>query len=138
MKMATGFMQGLSINVRCWCHRGEGALEDLVLGIDERAVRDDSNQLSSDEFDECLAIVFCQVHQNCFAHLGQITGHYKGNAAEVWDRSRFNGPPEGGTYEMKPLTRIHRVPCELIGDLSDGAIRPEMRVAVVHYLLDMG
>ena len=112
MTMATGFMQGFSINVRCWCHRGEGALEDLVLGIDERAVRDDSNQLSSDEFDECLAIVFCQVHQNCFAHLGQITGHYKGNAAEVWDRSRFNGPPEGETYEMKPLTRIHRVPSD--------------------------
>ena len=39
---------------------------------------------------------------------------------------------------MKPLTRIHRVPSELIGELSDGAIRPEMRVAVVHYLLDMG
>ena len=52
-------MQGLSINVRCWSYHGEGALEDLVLGIDERAVRDASNQLSSDEFDECLAIVFC-------------------------------------------------------------------------------
>ena len=54
-------MHLLSITVRCWCHRGDSALEDLVLGMDERAVRDDSNQLSSEEFDECLAIVFCHM-----------------------------------------------------------------------------
>ena len=37
---------------------GETALEDMVLGVDERAVRDGINVLSSDDFDACLAIVF--------------------------------------------------------------------------------
>ena len=132
-------MHLLSITVRCWCHRGDSALEDLVLGMDERAVRDDSNQLSSEEFDECLAIVCCQTDHNCFAHLVQIVGHYKGNAEEVWDRSPSGGPPmSGGTYEMKPLTRVHRVPSSLVGEFGDGGINPEQRIAVVHYLLDMG
>ena len=94
-------MNFLSINVRCWLHSGDSALEDLIVVMDECAIRDDSNQLSSEEFDECLAIVFCQTEDNCFAHLGQIVGHYKGNVAEVWDRSRSGGPPlSGGTYEM--------------------------------------
>ena len=60
-------MHFISINVRCWRHSGYSALEDLILGMDKGAVRDDSNQLSSEEFDECLAIVFCQPEDNCFA-----------------------------------------------------------------------
>lgn len=131
-------MQLLPINVRCWRYRGDSALEDMVLGMDECAVRDQGNQLSSEEFDECLALVFCQIQDNYFAHLGQIVGHYKGHAAEVWDRSRGAGPGPGATYEMKSLTRIHRVPTDLVGDPGDGAIQPQKCIAVVHYLLDMG
>ena len=132
-------MHLLSINVRCWRHRADSALEDLTLGMDEGAVRDDINQLSSEEFDECLAIVFCQTEDNCFAHLGQIVGHYKGSAAEVWDRSCSGGPPlSGSTYEMKPLTRIYHMPSSLVGEPGDGEIQPEKRIVVVHYLLDMG
>ena len=72
-------------------------------------------------------------------HFGQILGHYKGNAAKGWDRSRSGGPPlSGGTYEMKPLTRIHRVSSSLVGEPGDGEIQPEKRIALVHYLLDMG
>ena len=131
-------MQLLSINVRCWRYWGESALEDMVLGMDERAVRDDGNQLSSEEFDECLAIVCCQIETNWFAHLGQIVGHYKGHAPDVWDQSRCGGPRSGATYEMKSLTRIHRVPAALVGGPGNGVIEPEKRIAVVHYLLDMG
>ena len=44
-----------------------------------------------------------------------MAGHYKGDASGIWDRSRGSGAPEGTAYEIKPLTRIHRVPEALIG-----------------------
>ena len=46
-----------AVTIRCWQLTGETALEDMVLGVDERAVRDGVNVLSSDDFDACLAIV---------------------------------------------------------------------------------
>ena len=75
---------------------GETALEDMVLGVDERAVRDGVNVLSSDDFDACLAIVVCRMGPNCYAHLSQVAGHYKGDANGIWDRSRGGGAPEYG------------------------------------------
>ncbi|AII49005.1 hypothetical protein KR52_07600 [Synechococcus sp. KORDI-52] len=127
-----------SVTIRCWQYKGETALEDMVLGIDERAVRDGNNVLSSDDFDACLAIVVCRMGPNVFAHLSQVVGHYKGEASCIWDRSQGGGAPEGTAYEIKPISRIHRVPEALIGPESPEGIAMSHRVAVMHYLLDMG
>ena len=110
----------------------------MVLGVDERAVRDGINVLSSDDFDACLAIVICRMGPNVFAHLSQVAGHYKGDANGIWDRSRGGGAPAGAAYEIKPITRIHRVPDALIGPDCPEGIADSHRVAVMHYLLNMG
>ena len=107
-------------------------------GGDERAVRDGINVLSSDDFDACLAIVVRSMDPNFFAYLSQVAGHYKGDASGIWDLSRGSGVPEGTAYEIKPLTRIHRVPEALIGPDSPEGIAVSHRVAVMHYPLDMG
>ena len=109
----------------------------MVLGVDERAVRDWINVLFSDAFDACLAIVVCCMGPNFYAHLSQVAGLYKGDAGGVWDRSRGSGAPEGTAYESKPVTRIHRVPEALIGPDSPEGIAVSHRVALMHYLLDM-
>tara|TARA_Y100000746_G_scaffold107723_1_gene92108 strand:- start:185 stop:619 length:435 start_codon:yes stop_codon:yes gene_type:complete len=126
------------INIRSWRYVGRTALEDMVLGMDECAIRDTHNTVSSDEFYECIAIVVCQMGENIFAHAAQICGHYKGEAANVWDCSRGAGPPPGHTYEIKAISRIHRVPEQLAGPINDQGIADHYRVAVLHYLLDMG
>ena len=110
-----------AVTIRCWQLTGETALEDMVLGVDERAVRDGSNVLSSDDFDACLAIVVCRMGPNVYAHLSQVSGHYKGDASGIWDRSRGSGAPE-----------------VLIGPDSSEGIAVSHRVAVMHFLLDMG
>ena len=126
------------INIRSWRYVGRTALEDMVLGMDECAIRDTHNTVSSDEFYECIAIVVCQMGENIFAHAAQICGHYKGEAANVLDCSRGAGPPPGHTYEIKAISRIHRVPEQLAGPINDQGIADHYRVAVLHYLLDMG
>ena len=88
----------IGITVRSWPYEGSDALENMVLGMEERAVRDSFNQLSTDEFDACLAIVVCRSEANTFAHLGQIVGLYRGDAQQIWDRSTDGGPTEGETY----------------------------------------
>ena len=50
-----------AVTIRFWQLTGETALEDMVLSINERAVRDGINVLSSDDFDACLAIVVCRM-----------------------------------------------------------------------------
>ena len=72
-------------------------MEDMILGINECAIRDTNNVVSSDEFYECIAIVVCQMGDNIFAHAAQIAGHYKSDAASVWDRCRGAGPSPGRT-----------------------------------------
>ena len=128
----------IGITVRSWLYAGSCALENMVLGMEEQAVRDGGNHLSTDEFDACLAIVVCRIGSNTFAHLGQIVGLYRGDARQIWDRSKDCGPSEGETYEMKPLTRIHRVPDEVCGPIEEEGVHADHRAAVVHYLLDMG
>ena len=128
----------LQINIRCWRHSGSAALEDMILGLDEKAVMDPTNVLSSEEFDSCLAIICCRPGFNTFAHLAQIIGHYKGDPTTIWDLSPDTSFRDGEAYEIRPITQIHHVP--------DAVGRPEMnqgfpieqRVAVMHYLLDMG
>ena len=110
----------------------------MVLGVDERAVRDGINVLSSDDFDACLAIVVSRMGPNFYAHLSQVAGPYKGDASGIWDRSRGSGVPDGSAYEIKPDTRIHRVPEALIGPHSPEGIAVSHRVAAMHYPLDMG
>ena len=51
---------------------------------------------------------------------------------------RGGGAPAGAAYEIKPITRIHRVPDALIGPDCPEGIADSHRVAVMHYLLDMG
>ena len=121
------------INIRSWRYVGQTALEDMVLGMDECAIRDTHNTVSSDEFYECIAIVVCQMGENIFAHAAQICGHYKGEAANVWDCSRGAGPPPGHTYEIKAISRIQRVPKQLAGPINDKGIADHYRVAVLHY-----
>ena len=87
----------IGITVRSWLYEGSCALENMVLGMEERAVRDGGNHLSTDEFDACLAIVVCRIGSNTFAHLGQIVGLYRGDARQIWDRSKDCGPPDGET-----------------------------------------
>ena len=130
--------QNSQINIRTWRYFGQSALEDMILGMDECAIRDTHNIVSSTEFYECIAIVVCQIEGNVFAHAAQISGHYKGEADLVWNRSRGNGPPPGLTYEMKPVTRIHCVPADIVGPMNDYGVVEHYRVAVLHYLLDMG
>ena len=127
-----------AVTIRCWQLTGETALEDMVLGVDERAVRDGINVLSSEDFDACLAIVLCRMGLNFYAHLSQVVGHYKGDPNGIWDRSRGGGAPEGTADEIRPISRIHRVPDALIGPDSSDGVGVAHRVAVMHYLLDMG
>ena len=68
------------INIRSWRYVGTTALEDMILRMDECAVRDTHNVVSSDEFYEYIAIIVCQMGDNIFAHAAQISGHYKGEA----------------------------------------------------------
>ena len=68
----------------------------------------------------------------------QVAWHYKGDTSGIWDRSLGTGAPEGTAYEFKPLTRIHRVSEAFIGPDSPEGIAVSHRVAVMHYLLDMG
>ena len=126
-----------AVTIRCWQLTGETALEDMVRGADERAVRDEINVLSSDEFDACLAIIMCRIGPNVYAHLSQVAGHYKGDANEIWNHSRGGDAPAGAAYEIKPITRIHRVPDALIGPDCPEGIAESHRVAVMHFLLDM-
>ena len=91
-----------AVTIRCWQLTGETALEDMVLGVDERAVRDGINVLSSDDFDACLAIVVCRMGPNVYAHLSQVSGHYKGDASGIWDRSRGTGAPKGRPMRSNP------------------------------------
>ena len=58
---------------------------------------------------------------NFYAHLSQVAGHYKADASGIWDRSRGIGVPE-----------------VLNGPDSPEGIAVSHRVAVMHYLLDMG
>ena len=73
--------QHAALTIRCWQLTGETALEDMVLGVDERAVREGINVLLFDDFDDCLAIVVCRIGPNFYAHLSQVAGHYKGGVS---------------------------------------------------------
>ena len=44
-----------AVTIRCWQLTGETALEDMVLGVDERAVRDGINVLSLIRRFRCLS-----------------------------------------------------------------------------------
>ena len=128
----------LQINIRCWRHSGSAALEDMILGLDEKAVMDRTNVLSSEEFDSCLAIICCRPGSNTYAHLAQIIGHYKGNPTTIWDLSPDTSFRNGEAYEIKPITQIHHVP-DAVGKLeAHQGFAIQQRVAVMHYLLDMG
>ena len=107
--------QSSQINIRSWLYSGQTALEDMILGMDECAIGDTNNGVSSDEFFEYIAIVVCQMGDNIFAHAAQIAGHYKGEAASVWDRSRGAGPPPGRIYEIKSVSRSIEFPMVLRG-----------------------
>ena len=128
----------LQINIRCWQYSGPAALEDMILGLDEKVVMDSINLLTSEEFYACLAIICCRMGSNTYAHLAQITGLYKGDPAKIWDISPDQSFREGEAYEFTPITYIHHVPDALGKCLKDNGFEIQQRVAVMHYLLDMG
>ena len=126
-----------AVTIRCWQLTGETALDETVLGVDERAVRDGINVLSSDEFDACLVIVVCRMSPISM----RTSRKWRGIAGVTPSGSRpavAVPDPEGMAYEIKPVTRIHSVPEPLIGPDSQEGIAVFHRVAVMHYLLDMG
>ena len=67
----------------------------------------------------------------------QLTGE-TGDASGIWDRSRGAGDYQGTVYQIKSISRIHRVPDTLIGPDSPEVIAVSHRVAVMHCLLEMG
>ena len=75
---------------------------------------------------------------NIFTHAAQIAGHYKGGATGAWGRSRGAGPPPGRTYKINSVSRIHRVTNGIAGLMTDHGIADHYRVAVMHFVLDMG
>ena len=82
-----------AVTIRCWQLTGETALEDMVLGVDERAVRDGVNVLSSDDFDAwpSWSVEWGPISMRTSR---KVAGHCKGDASGIWDRSRGNGAPE--------------------------------------------
>ena len=110
----------------------------MILGLDEKAVMDQFNVLSIEEFDSCLAIVCCRIVSNTYAHLSQIVGYYKGDPTTIWDLSPNQSSRDGVAYEIRPISHIHHVP-DCIGKFQvDQGFVTHQRVAVMHYLLDMG
>ena len=97
----------------------------MVLRSEEKAVRNGADNLFSKEFDPCLGIVTCQIGANNFAHLFHVIGHHGRVVSMVWQRSRGEGAPAGKAYEVKVLSRIHRVPDAVTGPLSDTGVNPE-------------
>ena len=59
-------MELVGINIRSSLYSGESCLEDMVLGMEEKAVRDSSNRLSSEEFDAFLGIVVSRFESSSF------------------------------------------------------------------------
>ena len=110
----------------------------MIIGMNKCAARDTHNVVSSDDFYECIAIIACPIGDSIFAHAAKISERYKGEASDVWDCSRGGGPPPGHAHEIKAISRIHRVPDELAGPMNYHGIADHYRVAVLHYLLDMG
>ena len=109
----------------------------MVLGIYEHAVRDGINVLSSDDFDACLAIAtivwILNFMRTCRRRqvITKVMSVGSGTAVEAPVLRR-------PAYKIKPVSRIHRVPEELIGPDSPEGIAVSHRVSIVHYLLDMG
>ena len=91
--------QSSQINIRSWLYAGQKAFEDMILGMDECVILDTNNVASSDKIHEYEAIVDCQMGGNIFTHTAQIARCYKGDDADVWDRSRGAGSPPGCKYE---------------------------------------
>ena len=58
-----------TLTIHSWQLTGETAREDMVLVIDERAVREGINVLLSNNFSACLAIVVHNIGPNLYAHL---------------------------------------------------------------------
>ena len=110
----------------------------MILALDEKVVMDSINVLTSEEFDSCLAIICCRIGSNSYAHLSQITGHYKGDPTTIWDLSPDPSFRDGEAYEIRPITQIHHVP-DVLGKFQENqGFEIQQRIAVMHYLLDMG
>ena len=107
--------------------------------MDESAVRDDSNQLLSEEFDDSWQLCFAKPITIVLHILVRLLATTRATLKRFGTAVHLGGLRyPGGTYEMKPLTRVHRVPSSLFGELGDGVINLEQRISVVYYLLDMG
>lgn len=134
-------METIDFNVRCWTYAGPTALEDMNLGIAAGAVKDGRNKPSEAEFGECIAIVLCNAappreEPRYFAHLGEITGMFEGDADLLWANS--GNKPNGTAYSMKPVTRVVPLPRDVAGEVFQAGINLANRSRVVHYLLMHG
>ena len=134
-------METIDFNVRCWTYAGPTALEDMILGIEEGAVKDGRNKPSEAEFGNCIAIVLCNAAEprdepRYLAHLGEITGLFEGDADSLWANSK--NKPNGIAYSMKAITNVIRLPREIAGEVFQAGINKANRARVVHYLLSNG
>ena len=71
-----------------------------------------------------------------FAHLGEITGIFEGDADLLWANS--GNKPNGTAYSMKPVTRVVPLPRDVAGEVFQAGINLANRSRVVHYLLMHG
>ena len=88
--------------------RGSNSTEDMNLGIAAGAVKDGRNKPSEAEFGNASPL-FCAMQPRrertrYFAHLGEITGIFEGDADLLWANS--GNKPNGTAYSMKPVTRL--------------------------------
>lgn len=139
--LSLNHMETIDFNVRCWTYAGPTALEDMNLGVGAGAVRDGRNKPSEAEFGDCIAIVLCNValpreEPRYFAHLGEITGIFQGDADLLWANS--GNQPNGIAYAMKPVTRIVSLPRVVAGEVFQAGINKANRSRVIHYLLTHG
>ena len=105
------------------------------------AVKDGRNKPSEAEFGDCIAVVLCNAappreEPRYFAHLGEITGFFEGDADLLWANS--GNKPNGIAYAMKPVTRVVSLPREVAGEVFQAGINMANRSRVVHYLLMHG
>jgi len=135
-------METTPVNIRVWDYAGDSALEDLVLGWSACVCNDGGNKPKQAEIDHgILSIVIAAVDRGddkrYFGHLAVISGFFDGDTTSIWDPARTSFKGQGTPYLMKPVTGIHPIPSEVVGQTFRGTIHKVNRPKIVNHLLGM-